>query len=106
MSRERVLFIDLGRRACSSGNCGLLSNTVGQWLETECLSASTPKHSSALPHLVILRTLRIESLIESVRSLGANWNRVPILGALSGPCALTCHLAGSFAASFACFQPP
>src|SRR5258708_5532138 len=97
MSRERVLFIDLGRRACSSGNCGLLSNTVGQWLETECLSASTPKHSSALPHLVILRTLGIERLIESVRSLRANWKRVPILGVLCGPCNTTGQLLECFA---------
>jgi hypothetical protein len=60
MKRERVLFIDLGQRTCSGGNCGVLSGTVGRWLQSECLSATTPKQASQPPHLVILRTLGIE----------------------------------------------
>ncbi|MBZ5494427.1 MAG: sigma-54 dependent transcriptional regulator [Acidobacteriia bacterium] len=84
MKRERVLFIDLGQRTCSGGNCGVLSSRVGRWLESECLSATTPKQASQPPHLVILRTLGIERLLESLRTLRANWKHVPILGVLCG----------------------
>jgi DNA-binding NtrC family response regulator len=85
MRRKRVLFIDLGQRTCSGGNCGVLSATVGRWLESECLSATTPEQASTPPHLVILRTLGIERLLESLRTLRANWKHVPILGVLCGP---------------------
>jgi DNA-binding NtrC family response regulator len=84
MRRERVLFIDLGRRSCARGNCGVLSDTVGRWLESECLCATTPKQGSRPPHLVILRTLGIEHLLDSLRTLRANWKHVPILGVLCG----------------------
>jgi DNA-binding NtrC family response regulator len=84
MKRERVLFIDLGQRTCSGGNCGVLSGTVGRWLQSECLSGTTPKQPSQPPHLVILRTLGIERLLESLRTLRANWKHVPILGVLCG----------------------
>jgi DNA-binding NtrC family response regulator len=85
MSRERVLFIDLEQKACSSGNCGLLSDTVGGLLESECLSVNKPEPASDPPHLVILRTLGIEQLLQNLRTLRAQWKRVPILGVLCGP---------------------
>jgi DNA-binding NtrC family response regulator len=84
MSREYVLFIDLIRKSCLKGNCELLPNTLGKWLETECLS-SAPKNASTAPQLVILRAHGVESLIENLRTLRANWKRVPILGVLCGP---------------------
>ena len=97
MRRERVLFIDLGQRTCSGGNCGVLSATVGRWLESECLSATTPKPASRPPHLVILRTLGIERLLDSLRTLRANWKHVPILGVLCGPCNTPGQLLECFA---------
>lgn len=97
MRRQRVLFIDLGQRTCSGGNCGVLSATVGRWLESECLSATTPKQASQPPHLVILRTLGIDHLLESLRTLRANWKHVPILGVLCGPCKTPGHLLECFA---------
>jgi two-component system response regulator GlrR len=97
MRRERVLFIDLGQRACSGGNCGVLSGTVGRWLESECLSTTTSNQASQPPHLVILRTLGIEHLLENLRTLRANWKHVPILGVLCGPCNTPGQLLECFA---------
>lgn len=97
MRRQRVLFIDLGQSGCSTGNCGLLPGTMGRWLESECLSATTAKQASKPPHLVILRTLGIEHLLDSLRSLRANWKQVPILGVLCGSCNTTSQLLECFA---------
>lgn len=97
MSRERVLFIDQVQRVCPSGNCGLLPGTVGGWLESECLHANTAKHASDPPHLVILRTLGIKHLLESLRALRSNWKHVPILGVLCGPCNTAGQLLECFA---------
>ena len=86
MNCGRVLFIDLGRTASCSGNCGLLGRTVGQWLgNCECFSAtSANEYLDPPPRLVILRTPVLEPLIETLRALRARWKRVPILGVLCG----------------------
>lgn len=82
----RLLFIDLGRSASCSDNCGLPASTVQEWLGNgECFSATgTSEYFDVPPRLVILRTPGREPLLENLRALRARWKRVPILGVLCG----------------------
>ncbi|MBZ5523727.1 MAG: sigma-54 dependent transcriptional regulator [Acidobacteriia bacterium] len=99
MSCERVLFIDLGRTVCLSGNCGMLAVAVGSWLQgTRCFSAGAAEHLTSPPDLVILRTHAIERLSEYLHALRARWKAVPILGVLCDASKSTAELLECFAA--------
>ena len=86
MSCHRVLFVDLGQSTCSSGNCGLLARVVSQWLgRSECLtSRSVERRLDPPPDLVIVRPMGMESLLENLRALRAQYENVPVLSVMCG----------------------
>jgi two-component system response regulator GlrR len=86
MSCHRVLFVDLGQSTCSSGNCGLLARVVSQWLgRSECLtSRSVERRLDPPPDLVIVRPMGVESLLENLRALRAQYENVPVLSVMCG----------------------
>src|ERR1051326_7395240 len=86
MSCQRVLLVDLGQNACSSGNCGLLPRALSQWLRnSECLIVNNvERRADPPPDLVIIRPVGMESLLAHLRALRAQYENVPVLSVMCG----------------------